>query len=237
MELKFGKFPVLIASSPEMAQHFLKTHDHVFASRPALASGKYIAYNYSDIGLALYGPYWRQARRIYTTNVLNAKTLDLYEHIRVDERRNLLSRVHGLSGKPIVLRRYMLQYTLSCVSRMVMSNIYFSESKQDESKVNLDELQKMVADWYMLAGVFNIGDWIPWLDFLDLQGYVKRMKALSEKFDRFLNYVIDEHEATRTENKDFIPKDLVDTLLQLAEDPDLEVKLTRDRVKGLIMVS
>ncbi|KAJ8541803.1 hypothetical protein K7X08_002619 [Anisodus acutangulus] len=39
MLLKFGSKTVLIASSPEMAKEFLKTHDAIFASRPELAAG------------------------------------------------------------------------------------------------------------------------------------------------------------------------------------------------------
>ncbi|PHT63562.1 hypothetical protein T459_32571 [Capsicum annuum] len=38
MLLKFGSKPVLIASSLEMAKEILKTHDAIFASRPALAA-------------------------------------------------------------------------------------------------------------------------------------------------------------------------------------------------------
>ncbi|KAL6220909.1 hypothetical protein ACLB2K_008662 [Fragaria x ananassa] len=51
MQLKFGSYPVVVASSAEMAKQFLKTHDHVFASRPRTAAGncKYITYNYLNI--------------------------------------------------------------------------------------------------------------------------------------------------------------------------------------------
>ncbi|KAM3305678.1 cytochrome 71A1 isoform X2 [Capsicum chacoense] len=67
MLLKFGSKPVLIASSPEMAKEVLKAHDAIFASRPALAAGKYTSFNYSDITWAPYGAYWRHARKIYLT--------------------------------------------------------------------------------------------------------------------------------------------------------------------------
>ncbi|KAL0446748.1 UNVERIFIED_CONTAM: Flavonoid 3'-monooxygenase [Sesamum latifolium] len=63
MQLKFGKFPVVVASSPEMAKQFLKVHDMAFAARPALAAGKYTSYNYMDMAWAPYGPFWRQARK------------------------------------------------------------------------------------------------------------------------------------------------------------------------------
>jgi typhasterol/6-deoxotyphasterol 2alpha-hydroxylase len=65
-----------------------------------------------------------------------------------------------------------------------------------------------------------------------LQGDVKRMKAVSKKFDRFLEHVIDEHEARRRGVSDYIAKDMVDVLLQLADDPDLDVKLSRSSVKA-----
>ncbi|KAG8378517.1 hypothetical protein BUALT_Bualt08G0145300 [Buddleja alternifolia] len=235
MQLKFGKFPVIVASSPEMAKQFLKVHDTLFASRPALAIGKYTGYNYQDMSWAPYGPHWRQGRKIYFNEIFNAKKLESLEHIRVEERHNFLSGLYSLSGEPVVLRDHLQRYSLSTITRMVLSNKYCSESENEKS-INMDELRGLMDEWFLLSGAFNIGDWIPWLSFLDLQGYVKKMKALSKKMDRFHNYVIDDHLARRAAGKDFIPKDLVDVLLQLAEDPNLEVKLTRDSVKGFLQI-
>lgn len=56
MQLKFGSFPVVIASSLEMAKVFLKTMDANFTGRTKTAAGKYTTYNYSDIAWAPYGP-------------------------------------------------------------------------------------------------------------------------------------------------------------------------------------
>ncbi|KAK8602371.1 hypothetical protein V6N12_052180 [Hibiscus sabdariffa] len=41
------KFPPVVASSAEMAAEFLKKHEHIFASRPQTAAGKYTTYNYA----------------------------------------------------------------------------------------------------------------------------------------------------------------------------------------------
>ncbi|KAL4298108.1 hypothetical protein GQ457_12G021990 [Hibiscus cannabinus] len=38
MQLKFGSYPVLVASSAEMAKEFLKSHDQIFATRPPHAA-------------------------------------------------------------------------------------------------------------------------------------------------------------------------------------------------------
>uniref|UniRef100_A0A803KW65 Cytochrome P450 n=1 Tax=Chenopodium quinoa TaxID=63459 RepID=A0A803KW65_CHEQI len=68
---------------------------------------------------------------------------------------------------------------------------------------------------------------------MDVQGYVKRMKILGKKFDIFLEHVLDEHNARREiEKEKWVPKDMVDVLLQLADDPNNEVKLERIGVKA-----
>ncbi|KAF3439694.1 hypothetical protein FNV43_RR17972 [Rhamnella rubrinervis] len=237
MQLKFGSFPVVVASSPEMAKQFLKTHDNIFASRPPSAAGKYTTYNNSNITWSPYGPYWRQGRKIFLSELFSSKRLESYEYIRAEERLAFFSRLYVLSGKPIILKDRLSRFTLSIISRIVLGKKYVSDSKSDgeTSIVTLEEFQEMLDELFLLNGVLNIGDWIPWLKFLDLQGYQKRMKDLKKKFDRFHDYVFDEHKAkAMKENgkKDLKGKDMVDLLLRLADDPDLEVKLTYDSVKG-----
>ncbi|XP_047977849.1 cytochrome P450 71AU50-like [Salvia hispanica] len=229
MLLKFGKFPVLVASSPEMAKQFLKVHDAVFASRPSFAASKHVSFNYSDVGFSPYGPYWREARKIFITKVLSARKVESFEPIRVEERRRLLSRLMSLSGKPVELREHLLGFTLSVVSKMVFKEKYFGD-KEDKSVLDMDEMSEIVREWLVLHGAFNIGDWIPWVDFLDLQGYGKKMRALRRKMDGFCDYVIDDHLERRGEGKE----DFVDVLLQRAEEED-GVRFTRDSVKALTM--
>ena len=236
MQLKFGSFPVVVVSSAEVAKQILKTHDHVFASRPQTAAGKYITYNYLNITWAPYGPYWRQGRKIFLSELFSSKRLKTFQYIRVEEMRSFVSLLGTLSGKPIMLKDHLSRLTLSIISRIVLSKKYFSESKHETSVVTLEEFQEMLDEVFLLNGVFNIGDWIPWLNFLDLQGYVKRMKALKKKLDRFYDHVIDEHKAKKERVKQFVPKDMVDLLLQLSDDPDLDVKLTYEGVKGFTQV-
>nr|CAD1826107.1 unnamed protein product [Ananas comosus var. bracteatus] len=110
---------------------------------------------------------------------------------------------------------------------------YLDPAEAAGAVVSPEEFKWMLDELFLLNGVLNIGDSIPWLDFLDLQGYIKRMKKLSKKFDRFLEHVLDEHNERRwKEGEEFVAKDMVDVLLQLADDPTLEVKLKRDGVKA-----
>ncbi|CAN1804724.1 Trimethyltridecatetraene synthase [Linum perenne] len=59
------------------------------------------------------------------------------------------------------------------------------------------------------------------------------MKGLKVKFDRFHEFVLDEHRI-RMEEDDFEKRDMVDHLLRLANDPNLDVKLNDDSVKGFL---
>ena len=72
---------------------------------------------------------------------------------------------------------------------------------------------------FVLNGVLNIGDFIPWLAWLDLQGYVRHMKKLSKWLDDFLEEVFEEHERRRKGVENYVAKDMVDVLLQQANDP------------------
>ncbi|KAG6658180.1 trimethyltridecatetraene synthase-like [Carya illinoinensis] len=233
MQLKFGSFPVVVASSPEMAKQFLKTHDQIFASRPQHAAGRYTSFNYGNLLWAPYGPYLQRGRKICLSELLSSKRLESSEYIRFEERHDFVSRLFALSGKPVKVNDHLSRLNFSIMSRMILGKKYFSESQFKTSKITFEEFEEMFSQWLLLSSVLNIGDWIPWMKFLDLQGYVKRMKALAKKFDRFYDLVFDEHMASREGVKQFVPKDMVDVLLQLVDDPSVDAKLTYDQVKGL----
>ncbi|XWS12154.1 hypothetical protein CRYUN_Cryun37aG0065500 [Craigia yunnanensis] len=231
MQLKFGSFPVVVGSSVEMAKAILKTHDVTFAGRPKIAAGKYTTYNYSDITWSPYGPYWRQARKMCLTELFSAKRLESYEYIRREEMNLLLKGLYKSSGTPILLKDHLSNLSLNVISRMVLGKKYTERTGENEI-VTPKEFKEMLDELFLLNGVLDIGDSIPWLSFLDLQGYIKRMKSVSKKFDRFLEHVLDEHNARRKGVKDYVAMDMVDVLLQLAEDPNLDVKLERHGVKA-----
>ncbi|CAA2989184.1 cytochrome P450 71A1-like [Olea europaea subsp. europaea] len=230
MHLRFGSFPVVVGSSVEMAKIFLKTMDVTFASRPKTAPGKYITYNYSNITWSPYGPYNRQARKICLMELFNAKRLESYEYIRTEEMNSLLNELFKSAGKPILLKGYISTVSLNVICRMVLGKKY-----SDQSEISPEEFNKMMDELFLLSGIFNIGDSIPYIDFLDLQGYVKRMKIVSKKFDGFLESVLNEHNARRKATENYTSKDMVDVLLELAEDPNLEVKLERHGVKAFTL--
>lgn len=235
MQLQFGSFPVVVGSSVDMAKFFLKTHDVVFTDRPKTAAGKYTTYNYRDITWSPYGAYWRQARKMCLTELFSAKRLESYEYIRAAEVRALLRDLHAAKGSgAVMLKDYLSTVSLNVITRMVLGKKYLDKEVVAGASVTTpEEFKWMLDELFLLNGVLNIGDSIPWLDWMDLQGYIKRMKKISKMFDRFLEHVVEEHSQQRLrEGKNFVAKDMVDVLLQIADDPTLEVELNRESVKA-----
>ncbi|MCL7027974.1 hypothetical protein MKW94_003811 [Papaver nudicaule] len=232
MQLKFGSHRVVVASSVDMAKEFLKTHDVSFSGRPKTAAGKITTYNYSDITWSQYGPYWRQARKMCLVELFSVRRVESFEYIRIEETRLLSKALYQSKGVAVNLKNHLAEVSLNVICRIVLGRRYL-DGDDENAIVTPDEFKEMLEELFLLNGVLNIGDSIPWLGFLDLQGYVKRMKVLAKKFDRFLENVLDEHLSKKeAAGKEFVAKDMVDVLLQFADDPRNDVKVTRTSVKA-----
>ncbi|KAF5178374.1 Cytochrome p450, partial [Thalictrum thalictroides] len=232
MQLRFGSFPVVVGSSVEIVKQFLKVHDIKFASRPNFSAGKYTTYDYTDVGWSPYGPYWRHIRKICLAELLNTKKVDSYEYIRVEEGRALISSLYTSCGKSITIKDHYSNFTLNNITRMVLGKKFWDENESED-------LAKIADEWFFLNGAMNIGDSIPWINFLDLQGFVKRMKAFRNKVDPILERELDEHIARRLHDQHmknkFVPKDMVDVLLQQADDPNPDLKLSHNKIKSITL--
>ncbi|KAL6645964.1 hypothetical protein ACP70R_017572 [Stipagrostis hirtigluma subsp. patula] len=214
MHLRFGSFPVVVGSSVDMARFFLRTHDVLFLDRPRNASGKHTTYNFADITWSPYGAYWRQARRICAAELFSARRLASFEHIRADEVRVLVRGLYSAAGCAAAVRLnrdHLSPLSMNVITRMVLGKRFFGDGADAaEGPVSsLAEFMWMMDELMLLNG-----------------GYVRRMKKLGEMFDAFMEYVLDEHgERRRREGEGFVARDMVDVLMQLTDDPALEVKL------------
>ncbi|KAF8720968.1 hypothetical protein HU200_023375 [Digitaria exilis] len=238
MSLQLGSYPAVVGSSVAMARFFLKTHDVAFLDRPRLSTGRHIFYGCSDILWAPYGAYWRQARKLCQTELLSARQLRSTEHVRDEEVhaavRGLCAVAASSAGGVVVLKDHLAMVSLGVISRVALGRKYVVEG--GSSPVAPDEFRWMVDELFLVGGLIGIGDFIPWMEWMDLQGYVKRMKKLRKMLDQLLDHVVDEHgERRRREGEGFVPRDMVDLLLQLADDPSLEVPIERDGVKAFTL--
>uniref|UniRef100_A0A0C9QXQ9 TSA: Wollemia nobilis Ref_Wollemi_Transcript_939_1808 transcribed RNA sequence n=1 Tax=Wollemia nobilis TaxID=56998 RepID=A0A0C9QXQ9_9CONI len=239
MFLRLGSFPTLVVSSPEVAKEVLTTHDLAFASRPASAAGKYLAYDHKSLALAPYGHYWRYFRKICVTELLSARRLECFRSIREEEVALAMRSIWDKSQHGTVsinVSKVLSSITSATVWRILSGTRYCEDDLAGEGR----EMRDMVHEVTYTIGSTIIGDFIPWLDWLDIQGNKRRMMKAHNFFDRVVQKIIDEHvKARRSSNMDNQrKKDIVDVLLDMNDDDVLagDVKMSMDGIKATIFV-
>ncbi|KAK6920983.1 Cytochrome P450, partial [Dillenia turbinata] len=232
MHLRLGSVHVVVAASASVAAQFLKVHDANFSSRPPNSGAKHIAYNYQDLVFAPYGPRWRMLRKICNVHLFSVKALDDFRHVRQGEI-SILTRALASAGKSTVnLGQLLGVCTTNALGRVMLGKRVFGDGTGGGDP-KADEFKEMVVELMVLAGVFNIGDFIPALDWLDLQGVASKMKKLHARFDSFLNGIIDEHKMNGSDAKHV---DLLSTLLAHKDNIDGEGgKLSDIEIKALLL--
>ncbi|KZV54535.1 flavonoid 3' hydroxylase [Dorcoceras hygrometricum] len=233
MHLKMGFVHVVVVASASVAEQFLKVHDANFSSRPPNSGAKYVAYNYQDLVFAPYGPRWRLLRKICAVHVFSAKALDDFVHVREEEVR-ILTRALALSGETQTAA-YLGQMVNVCATNAI-SRVMFGRRvvghEQGGGDSKAEEFKGMVVELMVLAGVFNIGDFIPPLEALDLQGVARKMKRLHSRFDAFLSAIVQQNKIDGPRGK----VDLLTTLMSVKDVDDSKGDaLTETEIKALLL--
>ena len=149
-----------------------------------------------------------------------------------EEIARLARNVASAGSNTVNLGQLLNVCTTNALSRAMIGRRVFNDDAAG-SDPKADEFKNMVLELMVLAGVFNIGDFIPVLEFLDLQGVQAKMKKLHKRFDGFLTSIIEEHKVRKSEKHN----DMLTTLLSLKDVPDDEGnKLTDTEIKALLLV-
>ncbi|KAL5751727.1 hypothetical protein ACOSQ2_022234 [Xanthoceras sorbifolium] len=228
MHLRLGLKPTIVVSSSQAAELFLRTHDLVFASRPPLEASKYISYNQKNMIMAPYGSYWRNVRKMCTLELLSNVKINSFKSMRKKELDLLIEYVKeaACSGIAVDLSAKVGALSADMTCRMLFGKKYM-EKEFDERG-----FKAVMEETMELSATFNLADYIPQIDSLDLQGLRKRMKAVAKVFDEFFEKVIDEHVQSRDENR---TKDFVDLMLSLMGSEETDYCIDREHIKAIIL--
>ncbi|XP_020693452.1 premnaspirodiene oxygenase-like [Dendrobium catenatum] len=216
----------VVASSSSTAREVLKTHDHVLASRPTLLAIEKICYNSSGIGFSPYSPYWRQLRKICTQELLSTKKVKSLSFIRYEEAQNILYKIKRIAGSPMNLTEMFQEVTNSQITRTAFG-------KECTSRQRFILAMK---ETIKLLPMLKAADLFPYfsslISFLDGSSY--QMKRLRREMDYVLDEIIMEHKEKKVVTHE-MEEDLVDVLLRIQEKGELQVPLTTDNVKAVIL--
>ncbi|CAH8276915.1 unnamed protein product [Arabidopsis lyrata] len=133
MLLHFGRTPVLIVSSADVAHDILKTYDVICANRPKTKVIDKILKGGRDVAFAPYGEYWRQIKSISIQNLLSNKMVRSYEKIREEEIKLMIEKMEKAScsspPSPVNLSQLLMTLTNDIICRAALGRKY--SSKED----------------------------------------------------------------------------------------------------------
>ncbi|MCD7464692.1 hypothetical protein HAX54_053239 [Datura stramonium] len=232
MYLKLGFVDNIIASSPHAAEQFLKIYDQNFASRPPHEASKYIMYDQKNLSFGTYGPYWRNMRKLCILELLSTQKINSFQSMRREELNLLIETLKKKSHEKIVID---LSVTVTRLSVDTSCRMIFGKKYTDEEFGHEKGFKDVVNEGMQLAAAPNLGDFFPFIGKLDLQGFTRRMKAVSKVFDEFLEKIIDEHEEIEDKLGQHQTNDFVDTMLNIMKSGETEFQFDRGHVKAVLI--
>ena len=233
IHLRLGRVPTVIVSSAHLAR--LKTHDHVFASRPQLVAAQWLSFGCSDVTFSPYGTYWRQARKICVTELLSSKRVSSFQLVRDEEVNRLLTRLVTHSGSQLDISKLLFTLANKVLCKVALGKRFIME----ESDRSGDHLVELLTETQSLLAGFCVGDFFPeWEWDNSVTGFKRRLKNNLEGLRAVCDEIIDDHLKKMESGSDETKgrEDFVDVLLKVQQREDLEVPITDDNLKALVLV-
>lgn len=242
MLVHFGSKLVLVASSTDAALEIMKTHDLIFSNRAKSTIFDKIHFGRKDIAAAPYGEYWRQVRSICVFQLLSNKRVQSFRCIREEETsimvENIMRRCSSSASGAINLSEILMTLMSDVICRVTFGRKY---SEGEDGRKCMELLREAVE----LFGTFDVGDFIPWLGWLNrFNGLNARVEKVVKMRDEFSESVIEEHRNTKKgklnnnidETNEESGLDFVDILLQIQKESSTGFALQSDSVKAIFMV-
>ncbi|GLJ31827.1 hypothetical protein SUGI_0640420 [Cryptomeria japonica] len=178
-------------------------------------------------------------RKLLTVELLTLKRTESFRFVTEEEVSSMIGSIwqergHGAQCVDVKKRLSSLTQNITC--RMFASRTY-----SDNDLNGGHSFRQMVEEMFSVAGAFNLSDFIPSLDWIDMQGIRRRMQAVHKIFDGFAENVIDEHINRRSGERkpqegDHV-KDMVDLMLSMAETKGQTILRVDIKAMSLDMVN
>ncbi|MCL7043846.1 hypothetical protein MKW94_017224 [Papaver nudicaule] len=170
---------------------------------------KHMGYGAAMFGIAPYGPYYLEMRKMVSKELLSNTRLELLKHVWVSEIntsvKELYDKVEGGSGGsgPVLveMKRWFGYLTLKTTVKVICGKqaLQGDTSSNPNTVVEHDEVwrfQKALRDFFKLLGHFRVSDVIPLPEWLDFEGY-EEMKTNGRELDRLMEKWLDEHKVKK----------------------------------------
>ena len=177
--------------------------------------------------------------------LLTAKRVESFKHVREEEVSAMIRSIWEESQKGTIAVN-LSKAILTLSSNIIWRILARRKVCDDDLGADGKGFKHMLVEASASAGELNIGDFIPYLDWMDLQGIKRRLRNLNKTYDAFAEKIIDDHlrmaaaSSSDGQAETEHVKDFVDVLLQMtAEKNDHikeDVKSTRETIKAIMFV-
>ncbi|CAL4992508.1 unnamed protein product [Urochloa decumbens] len=237
MLVRLGTVPNLIVSTPHAAQAVLRTHDHIFASRPPSTIVDDLQYGpSSNFGAAPYGEHWRQVRKLVTTHLLTTKKVNSYHLARQEEVCLVMAKLRNAAavGMEVDISEMVNTFTNDVVCRAVSGKFFRVEGRNKLFR-ELIEVNSVLSAGFCLENYFP-GRLAMLLGMFTR--FMRNKAAVAHKrWDELLENIICDHERRRFKHSAESAEqeqsaDFIDVMLSVQEG----YGITRDNIKAILMV-
>ncbi|XP_062201782.1 cytochrome P450 81Q32-like isoform X1 [Phragmites australis] len=183
--LRFGAQPVLLVSSPAVADECFTVHDVALADRPRLFSRRLLTDDCPSIANARYGPLWRQLRRLATVHALCAHRLAATAATRDAEASAVAAKLWRAGPGAVSVKATAYEFVVNVIMAMVAG-----ERMPEEQVLRFKEITEAA---FAAAGAANRQDFLPVLRLLDFGRTAKRLTSLAKARHQFGQSLVDEY--------------------------------------------
>lgn len=231
MLLHFGSKPVLVASSADVAREIMKTHDLTFAYRAEYKAFMKLVYGGKDVALSPYGEYWRQMRSVLVLHLLSNKRVQSFSSIKEEETALFVRRV-GESAGAVNLSKMFGEFANDVVCRSAFGTKY-RESESEKGK----KLVELLVEFTVLFGDLCVGDFIPWLSWIDrVRGFDKKLDVAAKAMDEFLESAVQERIDASKGRDDKNGENFIDSMLEMYSEKEVIAgSIGRESIKAQVL--
>ncbi|KAK4771394.1 hypothetical protein SAY87_031926 [Trapa incisa] len=222
MSLKLGCMTTIVVSSAPLARDILQTYDSVLSNR--IIPDTTLTCRFDELGITFVpvSPIWRNHRRISNLHLFTRKALDSSQQLRNCKIQELL----GLVAECCNTRSAMdIGEAVFTTSLNLLGNTIFSMDLAGATSESTKDLKELVWEMEVEAGKPNLADYFPVLRWADPLGARRRMEAYFKRmfdlFDRIISKRLEARSVTVSDRKN----DLLDVLLDLAEDEEEDMNI------------
>ncbi|KAF3670209.1 Cytochrome 82A3 [Capsicum annuum] len=231
-QLKLGVNQVVVVSDHNIVKECFTTNDMAFANRPKTLALEILGYNYAMFAFAPYGSYWREIRKIGTIELLSARRIEMFSHIREFEVKSAVKEIYdkgnNLNG---VVKMEMKEWFGNLIMNIMMKILFGVQYKGDDEEEKR-RAQKATRRSFELLGAFVVADFLPYLRWLDTGGHEKALKETAKEIDCLGEEWLVEHKRKRKlrVNRSGDEEDFMDVMLSICEDKDLPGHFDADTI-------